>query len=91
MPQTNINIRVDEEVKKQFEELVSGFGLTVTTAFNVFAKAVIRERKIPFEIIADDGFYNPYNQEMLKKSIEQSNRGDVVIKTMEELEAMADE
>jgi len=50
MGQVNLNIRVDEDTKKEFEELVTDFGLTMTTAFTLFAKAVIREREIPFRI-----------------------------------------
>lgn len=41
---------MDETLKKQFDSLCSDFGMNATTAFNIFAKAVVRERKIPFEI-----------------------------------------
>ena len=56
MSQTNVNIRMDEELKKQFEAFCSDIGMTMTTAFCVFAKAALRQRKIPFEITADDPF-----------------------------------
>ena len=39
MAQTNINIRIDEDLKKQFEAFCSDIGMTMTTAFCVFAKA----------------------------------------------------
>ena len=45
---------MDENLKKQFDELCENFGMSATTAFNVFAKAVVRERKIPFEITAPE-------------------------------------
>lgn len=54
---------------------------------NMFAKAVIREQRLPFEVVADP-FYNESNQKALRKSIEQSSKGKAVYKTMEELEAM---
>jgi len=41
---------MDETLKKQFEYLCSDFGMNMTTVFTIFAKAVVRERKIPFEI-----------------------------------------
>jgi len=50
MAQTNINIRMDEVLKAQFESFCSDVGLTMSAAFNVFAKAVILHNRIPFEI-----------------------------------------
>lgn len=52
MAQATFSIRMDESLKKQFDMLCSEFGMNSTTAFNIFAKAVVRERKIPFEISA---------------------------------------
>lgn len=54
MAQATFSIRMDEKLKKQFDELCENFGMSATTAFNVFAKAVVRERKIPFEISAPE-------------------------------------
>ena len=53
MAQTNINIRMDENLKREFDDICNDMGLTMTTAFNVFAKTVVRRRKIPFEISMD--------------------------------------
>ncbi|MGM9552518.1 MAG: type II toxin-antitoxin system RelB/DinJ family antitoxin [Clostridia bacterium] len=50
MAQATFSIRMDESLKKQFDALCADFGMNATTAFNVFAKAVVRERRIPFEI-----------------------------------------
>jgi len=75
MAQTTVNIRIDEELKKQAESLFSDFGMNMTTAFTIFAKAVVRERKIPFEITASEPFYSETNMAHLKKSIEQLNQG----------------
>lgn len=50
MAQTNINIRMDENLKKDFDALCTDLGLTMTTAFNVFAKTMVRQQKIPFEV-----------------------------------------
>ena len=79
MSQTTISIRIDEELKKQVEELFAEFGMNMTTAFTIFAKAVVRERKIPFEIKADDPFYNENNMLHLIKSIEQLNKGNGIL------------
>jgi len=45
---------MDESLKRQFDALCADFGMNATTAFNIFARAVVRERKIPFEIQASD-------------------------------------
>ena len=89
MAQTTINIRMDEDLKKQFDAFCSAVGMNMTTAFNVFAKTAVRQQKIPFEISADtDPFYSEANQAQLRKAIAQIKEGKVVVKTMEELEAM---
>lgn len=47
---TNVSIRMDVELKKQAEQLLSEFGMNLTTAFTVFLRQMIRQGKIPFEI-----------------------------------------
>lgn len=72
MAQTNVSIRMDEDLKKQFDAFCSDIGMSMTTAFCVFAKKAVRERRIPFEISADnDPFYSPANMAHLKSSIAQ--------------------
>lgn len=87
MAQTNINIRIDEDLKKEAEGLFNEFGMNMTTAFTVFVKAVVRERKIPFEINADsNGFYNDYNQEKIKKAIKNIKLGKGVVHELIEVD-----
>lgn len=50
MSQSTFSVRMEENLKTQFEELCDSFGMNMNTAFNVFARAVVRERRIPFEI-----------------------------------------
>lgn len=50
MANTNVNIRMDADLKRQFEAFCSDMGLTMTTAFNIFARKTVREYRIPFEI-----------------------------------------
>lgn len=50
MAQTSINIRMDEELKRQFDMLCNDMGMTMTTAMTIFAKKMVRENRIPFEI-----------------------------------------
>ena len=53
MPSTNINIRMDSELKKDFEAFCADMGMTMTTAINVFSNNTVREYLIPFEIGAE--------------------------------------
>lgn len=50
MAQTTLSVRMDAETKKGLEEFCAAVGMTPSTAVNLFAKAVIRERRIPFAI-----------------------------------------
>jgi addiction module RelB/DinJ family antitoxin len=54
MAQATFSVRMDENLKRQFDALCADFGMNATTAFNIFARAVVRERKIPFEIQASE-------------------------------------
>ena len=47
-------IEIDEETLNQFEEFCSLVGLNVSVAFNIFARAVLREKRIPFEIAVEN-------------------------------------
>ena len=50
MAQATFSVRMDEALKKQFDGLCQEFGMNASTAINVFARAVGRQRRIPFEI-----------------------------------------
>ncbi|MEG1603230.1 MAG: type II toxin-antitoxin system RelB/DinJ family antitoxin [Cloacibacillus sp.] len=90
MPQTLVNIRMDEELKKDMEATCRELGLNMTTAFTIFAKKMSREGRIPFEVSMDP-FYSPANLRAIHLSETQVKKGNIVMKTMEELESMADE
>ena len=90
MSQTLVNIRIDEDVKKSMEETCKELGITMSAAFNIFARKMSREKRIPFEVSIDP-FYSESNIKVLKESIKQLEEGKVVVKTMKELEAMEDE
>ena len=66
----NINFRLEKDLKDELDILCSEIGMTVTTAFTIFAKKFVRERRLPFVVDADP-FYSEKNMKKLKKSIEQ--------------------
>ena len=47
---TNVNIKVDEEVRDEAKELFGKMGLDMTTAVNMFFLAAIREKGLPFSV-----------------------------------------
>ena len=53
MAQTNVNIRMDEATKIAFDKFCEEIGISVSSAFNIFAKTVVREQRIPFELTTE--------------------------------------
>lgn len=87
---TTVSLRFDDEMKKELDDMCAEMGMNLTTFFMIYAKKALRDRKIPFEIVAPiDPFYSEMNMQQIKKADEQIKNGKVVVKTMEELEAMA--
>lgn len=52
MAQVSMTVRMDSQLKQSFDALCQEFGMSANTAMTVFAKAVVKYRKIPFEIKA---------------------------------------
>ena len=90
MAQVLVNIRMDEELKKSMEHTCQLLGMNMTTAFTIFAKKMSREKRIPFDVSVDP-FYSSSNMSAIDEAIGQIERGHVVVKTIEELEAMENE
>ena len=52
MAQTNISIRIDKDVKRDAEAVLSKLGLTLSAATGVFYRQIVRTQSIPFELSA---------------------------------------
>ena len=74
MAQTMVNFRMDEDLKKKMEKVCADMGMSMTTAFTIFAKTVTREKRIPFEVTADP-FYSDSNLAHLQRGIKALNEG----------------
>ena len=70
----NINFRMDKELKKNMEQVCSDLGMSMTTAFTIFAKKVIREQRIPFEVCVDP-FYSDSNIRYLENIVRDIKDG----------------
>ena len=53
MAVSTFSVRMEEKLKKELDELCVQFGMNTSVAINIFARAVVRERRIPFVITAD--------------------------------------
>lgn len=78
MAQTMINFRMDEELKRNMEEICKELGLSMTTAFTIFAKKMTREKRIPFDVSVDP-FYSESNMSYLKKMIDDIESGKAIL------------
>lgn len=89
MAQATFSVRMDDSLKKQFDLLCSDFGMTASTAINVFARAVVRERRIPFEIaspakpeITSEGAINAFQR--LRASAKANGLQDMTLEEINE-------
>lgn len=68
MATTNLNIRIDKDIKDQAERIFSELGLNMTTAINMFLRTTIRENGLPFALKLD------VPNEMTAAAIEEGRR-----------------
>jgi len=93
----NLTVRIDDDVKKDAEILFEKLGMSISGAINIFFRQAIREQAMPFAIRAKtkeekyNEYFNPYNMKILEESIAELKAGKGIIKTMAELEAMAND
>lgn len=79
MAQTMVNFKMDEDVKRKMESACKEMGMSINTAFNIFAVKVGNERRIPFEVKADT-FYSEQNMKVLEERAANIEAGKSVPK-----------
>ena len=85
MAQTLINFRIDEDLKKEMEKICNELGITMSTAFNIFARKMTREKRIPFEVSIDP-FYSESNIKYLEEVVEDVKTGKAKLEEHELIE-----
>ncbi len=89
---TTVSIRLDDEEKKELDSMCAEMGMNITTFYMIYTKKVLRDRRIPFEIAAPEpDFYCESNMKQLRRAMKQYQEGKFVVKSMEELEELANE
>ena len=75
MSQVLVNFRMDAEDKKGMEDVCKELGMSMSTAFNIFAKKMRRERRIPFDVSIDP-FYSDENLAHLERITSKIDAGE---------------
>jgi DNA-damage-inducible protein J len=74
--QTMVNFRMDKELKTNMEQTCKEMGLSMTTAFTIFANKVTKEKRIPFEVAVEpDPFYSETNINRLRIAVTDAKAG----------------
>ena len=82
MAQTNVNIRMDEATKIAFDKFCDEIGLSVSAAFNIFAKTVVREQRIPFELTTE------VSNSVTLAAMDAAEKGDDVFGPFDSVDAL---
>jgi DNA-damage-inducible protein J len=82
---TNVNFRMDKNLKIRFEKVCNELGLSMSTAFTVFAKTMVRQQRVPFDISLEVP-----NEETLK-SIENIEKGRNLSKRFSSVEELMED
>lgn len=83
----NVNFRMDEQMKRNLEDIGQRMGMNLTTMLTVCCKKIEQERRIPFDITADlDPFYSESNVRYLKDKLDALNAGTLPLESHELIE-----
>ena len=83
----NVNFRMDEQLKKNVEDICQRMGMTLTTALTICCKKIEQERRIPFDITADpDPFYSEGSIRELKRRYDEVLAGTAKLETHDLIE-----
>jgi DNA-damage-inducible protein J len=85
MAQTNLTIRIDEDLKREAENLFNRIGLNMSSAINIFFRQTVGAQAIPFELKAYDDY-----QSKVEKAMRQADEGKLIAFTIEELDSLED-
>ena len=88
MEQSTLSVRINSNDKKSFETFCNSAGINVSTAINLFVKAVLREQKIPFEIKAYN--FDNYAYDKLREAEMEIHDTDLRYSSDEVSKAMKD-
>ena len=80
-----ITVRVDDDVKKDAEIILDDIGINVTTLFNACLKALVREKKVPFEMASSEYALKKLIKSKLEESLAVASDSDAKRYSHEEI------
>lgn len=86
MAQVSMTVRMDSQLKQQFDALCAEFGMSANTAMNIFARAVVQRGRIPFEIRSERAMLLDEGYEAFKAMRAWAESGNTPDLTMEEID-----
>ena len=92
MRQTATTIRLDADLKAEFDKLCEEFGMSANTAFNIYVKTVVRQRRIPFQIeTAEHNNLNTKGWEAILQLGKQAEKAGIQDMPLEDVNAIIKE
>ena len=94
MPSVNVTVRIDEETKREFDAFCENVGMNITTAFNMFIRATLRTRKLPFSITDIEPLKQTreaiiaHGKESFREAQKQAKESGLSEMTLDEINAM---
>ena len=85
MAQATLSVRLNPTDKYYFEEFCKSAGMNVSTAINMFVKAVIKRQEIPFAITGDP-FHSEENMNVIREALAEVKAGHYVVREPIEVE-----
>ncbi len=82
---TNVNVRVDKELKRKAEAIFNELGLNMSTAMNMFLRYSVRYGGIPFDLRLDTP------NEETRAAIDDVNSNRNMSKTFDSVEALMED
>lgn len=73
-----VNFRIDENLKKDADQILSEMGLTMSSALNLFLQQMVNKRALPFTVEAADPFYSRSNQALLESRLKKYENGQKI-------------
>ncbi len=84
MANTNVTMRIDENLKAQLQELMSNLGMDMTTFFTMAAKQAVREQALPFHPDMKTGVYGLESYKIAMQNTKYNADGKATISSDDE-------
>lgn len=79
-----LQVRMDRNLKEQMESMLADMGINVSTAINMYAKAIVNQARIPFELKVSDNYPNAES----RRVIDNAREGKELSKAYSDLNEM---